>query len=98
MDFTMQDLAGGKELPAWMSMAQMQNQSGEISDDMKRLYSVMNKNKASANAVPVSKACAVCDKESTTRCSRCHTQYYCSRDCQKSDWASHKANCKKATA
>ena len=30
------------------------------------------------------------------RCSRCKITTYCSADCQKSDWGSHKLNCKPA--
>jgi len=29
-----------------------------------------------------------------SRCSRCKTARYCSADCQKADWAMHKAGCK----
>ncbi|KAJ5919621.1 hypothetical protein N7454_009456 [Penicillium verhagenii] len=27
------------------------------------------------------------------RCSRCHSAYYCSQDCQKADWKTHKMAC-----
>ena len=43
------------------------------------------------------KACAKCHKTSTDkplkRCAKCQNQWYCSRDCQKLDWKSHKAYC-----
>jgi hypothetical protein len=33
--------------------------------------------------------------EATKTCSRCKVARYCSADCQKTDWKSHKKNCKK---
>jgi ankyrin repeat protein len=35
-----------------------------------------------------------CSKEGTKKCSRCHTVYYCSLECQKSHWKRHKLVCK----
>lgn len=40
--------------------------------------------------------CVVCNKPSTTRCSRCLEAFYCGRNCQKKDWADHKDTCKTA--
>lgn len=40
--------------------------------------------------------CSVCQKPSSTRCSRCLDAYYCGKECQKKDWAGHKESCKKA--
>ena len=38
--------------------------------------------------------CIKCNKNSTTkRCANCKSVYYCSRECQKKDWASHKRQC-----
>ena len=38
--------------------------------------------------------CIKCNKNSTTkRCANCKSVYYCSRDCQKKDWSSHKRQC-----
>ena len=39
--------------------------------------------------------CVKCNKPSESRCSACITTYYCSKDCQKSDWPNHTPNCKK---
>eukprot|EP00938_MAST-03A_sp_MAST-3A-sp1_P005039 g5039.t1 len=40
-----------------------------------------------------------CDKSGVDfpKCSACKSVYYCSRECQKSDWKRHKKVCKKAT-
>jgi len=39
--------------------------------------------------------CPVCQSEAALRCSACYTVFYCSPACQKEDWKSHKAHCKK---
>jgi len=39
--------------------------------------------------------CSSCDKPATHRCGGCISYYYCSTDCQKSDWPTHKSICKK---
>ena len=39
-------------------------------------------------------ACAHCSKpEPVSRCAQCKTKYYCSRDCQKADWKTHRLVC-----
>ena len=42
---------------------------------------------------PNKPACNVCKKPARYLCSMCSRQYYCSRECQKRDWKSHKAYC-----
>jgi hypothetical protein len=37
--------------------------------------------------------CAKCGNLATYRCSKCHNEWYCSRDCQKSAWKQHKLVC-----
>ena len=39
------------------------------------------------------KLCLVCLKKSTKCCSKCGVAYYCSAECQKSHWKSHKKVC-----
>jgi hypothetical protein len=34
-----------------------------------------------------------CDKPSASKCSGCHNVQYCSRECQKEDWRTHKQTC-----
>jgi len=40
--------------------------------------------------------CNKCKATASQRCSRCHTTWYCSKDCQLSDWSAggHKKDCK----
>jgi hypothetical protein len=35
----------------------------------------------------------MCDNEGTKRCNRCLTMWYCSKDCQKANWRTHKSIC-----
>ena len=39
--------------------------------------------------------CAVCSKDSTSRCGSCKKIWYCSRECQSQNWKHHKLNCDK---
>ena len=39
--------------------------------------------------------CKSCQKNSSLNCGRCKGEYYCSKDCQKSDWKFHKRFCPK---
>jgi hypothetical protein len=38
--------------------------------------------------------CAFCASAALEKCGRCKTHYYCSKDCQKSDFLKHKGVCK----
>ncbi|RDW93341.1 zinc finger MYND domain-containing protein [Aspergillus mulundensis] len=45
-------------------------------------------------------ACNTCAKKASDevtlkRCAKCKTQWYCSRECQKTDWKAHKKTCSK---
>ncbi|KAF9201757.1 hypothetical protein BGZ49_008032 [Haplosporangium sp. Z 27] len=42
--------------------------------------------------------CVVCKTPSTTRCSRCKIVHYCSQNCQRKDWPSHKIACTPSNA
>ncbi|KAJ5812387.1 hypothetical protein N7474_008688 [Penicillium riverlandense] len=39
-------------------------------------------------------SCVMCNLKPARRCSQCQSSYYCSRECQKSDFPSHKLLCK----
>ena len=38
--------------------------------------------------------CGQCGQKSSSCCSRCQLVSYCSRECQKKDWKTHKKVCK----
>ncbi|KAL7037454.1 hypothetical protein ACKWTF_009232 [Chironomus riparius] len=41
-----------------------------------------------------SEKCGKCGKVATSMCINCKTAFYCSRECQKSDWKCHKTQCR----
>ena len=46
----------------------------------------------------VEKQCDFCfEKRGTKKCGACNTRSYCSRECQVSDWKTHKVECKKVS-
>ncbi|CAA7269773.1 unnamed protein product [Cyclocybe aegerita] len=52
----------------------------------------------SASGIPLEISCNYCqnyakDKRTLQKCARCRTSLYCSRDCQKKDWPTHKPAC-----
>lgn len=47
-------------------------------------------NNTNAAATAQHHSCALCQKPATLRCARCQSGWYCSKECQRSDWPSHK--------
>jgi len=47
-----------------------------------------------SNAIISQNICVVCLSVALSKCGRCGTQNYCSRDCQKEHWKLHKYECK----
>lgn len=45
-------------------------------------------------SVDAPKSCAYCSHEAALKCAQCKTVYYCSVECQKADWHTHKHTCK----
>ena len=52
-----------------------------------------NQKKSPAKQQP----CTICNKFTSIFCEACKSAYYCSKECQKKDWPSHKPNCKRLT-
>ena len=51
----------------------------------------MSSTAAAADAhTPAASLCSRCSQPATLRCSRCQSSWYCSKDCQRSDWPLHK--------
>jgi hypothetical protein len=45
-------------------------------------------------AIVLKNKCVVCDMVAFSKCGKCKIQTYCSKDCQKEHWATHKHECK----
>jgi mitochondrial splicing suppressor protein 51 len=59
----------------------------------------MSSTSNATSSAPEDPICTSCQKPQSTfpeplkRCGKCQTARYCSRDCQKSDWKTHKLTC-----
>lgn len=42
--------------------------------------------------------CSECSKESSLKCGACKEEWYCSKECQRSNWTFHKSVCKQKQA
>ncbi|CRK99828.1 CLUMA_CG013136, isoform A [Clunio marinus] len=42
----------------------------------------------------IDKSCVKCEKPSNSFCTNCKLVHYCSRECQKADWKTHKTQCR----
>jgi len=65
-------------------------------DELKVILSnIVNEHSIDKSSTTI-KHCAVCNKpDSAKRCSRCKQTCYCSVECQKKHWSSHKSECNK---
>ncbi|XP_076363569.1 zinc finger MYND domain-containing protein 10-like isoform X2 [Tachypleus tridentatus] len=50
------------------------------------------------NFVPETPKCCVCGHSASKRCSRCHNEWYCRRECQVQHWPKHKVTCSLVTS
>jgi len=53
----------------------------------------MEGKKKEDTTVALEKICNSCGKEAEKRCSTCGDVFYCSVECQRSDWSTHKKVC-----
>jgi hypothetical protein len=74
----------------------------KLCEEEMRLIEVLDKEKKNFEEIDstgksILKECGYCRKEvnELKLCSRCKQIYYCNKDCQKSDYSSHKNACKK---
>ena len=65
----------------------------EGDEDLKQLAGVYHEEAFDAAALGEPK-CAVCGAAAEKRCSKCHNEWYCGRECQLKAWKGHKALCK----
>lgn len=79
LDFALGDLSSAAK---WAGMARTINASKKRGVSQKDLEALLDK-----------KTCAKCGKHADLRCTRCKTTYYCSKECQKADWPTHKRSC-----
>lgn len=64
------------------------------SKQCKKLVATTYKNQNIQKPTTMCKVCLKTGKD-VKRCGRCQRVYYCSRECQKSDWSEHKVDCLK---
>ncbi|CBZ54088.1 putative zinc finger MYND domain-containing protein [Neospora caninum Liverpool] len=75
----------------------------EIADEQKEVFSKTQKDDLSRlsnsmMSLPLdsvtSRRCRTCGRHADQRCAKCKVEWYCSRECQISDWRSHKEVCR----
>jgi hypothetical protein len=65
--------------------------SEDIVKNPARIYT--NQTAYKEPAAKLKQKCSICQKDTTSRCGKCKLVYYCSSDCQKKDYPSHKKTC-----
>lgn len=79
LDFALGDLSSAAK---WAQMARTINRNKKTRVSQQDVEALLDR-----------KACARCGKPADLRCARCKKTYYCSKECQKADWPSHKRSC-----
>lgn len=92
IDFLLKNAQDPQTLLARIPFA-LTNPSSQIFENiMKLAYGELSTVKAAKSQDRLCKACA---KPAIKFCGKCKEVYYCSADCQKTDWPAHKLTCKK---
>ncbi|ESN99688.1 hypothetical protein HELRODRAFT_176448 [Helobdella robusta] len=61
----------------------------KLAKNLSEIYSFENLE----NFIEEPAKCALCGEPSTKKCSRCHNEWYCRRECQVNHWQKHKKAC-----
>ncbi|NWB99482.1 zinc finger MYND domain-containing protein [Pseudomonas gingeri] len=86
------DIAQGMTFP--LLDAELQNMFEAAFDaDLAALMARTSASASSSSVVTAGHSCAHCGKPTNLCCSRCKAVYYCSKECQKARWKSHKPSC-----
>lgn len=74
-----------------------QTTKSKVKDEKEELKPYERQNKTEdGKSSELLDCCSVCAKKADLKtCKECHKIRYCSRDCQRVDWKTHKTNCKK---
>lgn len=85
----------------WKAIAKYQLEnffSAEINDPKEELDSLMKLYGSNVyEQFLEDPKCAACGEPATQRCSKCKSEWYCSRECQLKSWKAHKEVCKMLT-
>ncbi|CEG45705.1 protein [Plasmopara halstedii] len=97
MDFRLSEVSG--DAP-WVEMAKLQSAASATGNGRAAEGAALARAKTSGKIMlpgSIQRICGAdrCSKNGTLRCSRCKAQFYCSPECQKTDWRLHKVGCHK---
>ena len=75
------------------SISQYKSQETRLHDRLSTLFPQLKVQRTLQLKTTTNTPCVVCAKPATSRCSKCKATAYCSQDCQKHDWPTHKLTC-----
>jgi tetratricopeptide (TPR) repeat protein len=71
----------------------MQLQMRMLMDDLLYRREELLLSEVASRSTFAANTCEICHRSATSRCSRCQARHYCSRECQRSHWATHRHSC-----